>query len=107
MKLQQTQTGEGGRDGVEAREGRGEGAISGGKPVLVAERYWLSAWKCSLLSKRGLSADSDRVGSRYRTLRPDLAGQCRMACSNVLASERQRGQEVSGSSDHQEGWAAR
>ena len=85
----------------------GEGAISGGKPVLVAERYWLSAWRCSLLSQRGLPADSDRDGSRYRFLCLDLAGQCRMACSNVSVSERQRGQEVSGSSDHQEGWAAR
>ena len=26
-------------------EGMGEGAISGGKPVLVAERYWLKAWR--------------------------------------------------------------
>ena len=85
----------------------GEGAISGGKPVLVAERYWLKAWRCSLLSHRGLSARSDRVGSRYRSRCLDLAGQCRMACSNVSVSERQRGQEVSGSSDHQEGWAAR
>ena len=84
-----------------------EGAISGGKPVLVAERYWLSAWRCSLLSQRGLSACSDRVGSRYRTLYLDLAGHCRMACSNVSVSERQRGQEVSWSSDHHEGWAAR
>ena len=91
----------------EAREGRGEGAISGGKPVLVAERYWLSVWRCSLLSQRGLSADSDRVGSRYRSLGLDPAGQCRMACPNVSASEQQRGHEVSGSSDHQEGCAAR
>ena len=106
-KLKQTQTGEGDKEGEEAREGRGEGAISGGKPVLVAERYWLIAWRCSLLSQRGLSPDSDRVGSRFRTLELALAGQCRMACSNVSASERQWGHEVSGSSDHQEGWAAR
>ena len=99
--------GEGGRAGEEAREGRGEGVISGRKPVLVAERYWLNAWRCSLLSQRGLSPDSDRVGSRYRSLGLDLAGQCRMACLNVSASERQRGHEVSGSPDHQEGWAAR
>ena len=69
----------------------GEGAISGGNPVLVAERYWLSAWRCSLLSHRGLSACNERVGSRYRTLCVDLAGQCRIACSNVSVSERQRG----------------
>ena len=88
-------------------EGKGEGAISGGKPVLVAVRYWLNAWRCSLLSHRGLSARSDRVGSRYRSLCLDLAGHCRIACSNVSALERHRGQEVSGSSDHHEGWAAR
>ena len=85
----------------------GEGAISGGKPVLVVERDWLSEWRCSLLSQRGLSARSDRVGSRYRSLCLDLAGQCRMAWSNVSVSERQRGQEVSGFSDYEEGWAAR
>ena len=49
----------------EARKGKGEGAISEGKPVLVVEMYWLSAWRSSLLSQRGLSADSDREGSRY------------------------------------------
>ena len=95
----------GGREG--AWKGRGEGAISGGNPVLVAERYRLSAWRWSLLSQKGLSACKDRVGSRYRSLSLDFAGQCRMACLNVSSSERQRGQEVSGSSDHQEGWAAR
>ena len=93
--------------GKEAWEGRGEGAISGGKPVLVAERYWLSAWRCSSLSQRGLSADSEREGSRYPSLGLDLAGQCRMASSKVLASERQRGHEVSVFSDHQQGWAVR
>ena len=85
----------------------GEGAISEGKPVLVAERYWLKVSRCSLLYHRGLSARSDRVGSRYWSLCLDFAGQGRMACSNVSGSERQRGQEVSGFSDHQEGWAAR
>ena len=95
----------GAREG--AREGRGEGAISGGNPVLVADMYRLNAWRWSLLSQRGLSACNDRVGSRYRSLSPDFAGQCRMACSNVSSLERQRGQEASGSSDHQEGWAAK
>ena len=91
----------------EAWEGRGEGAISRGNPVLVAERYRLSAWRWSLLSERGLSACIDRVGSRYRSLGLDFAGQCRMACSKVSSSERKRGQEVSGPLDYQEGWAAR
>ena len=57
-----------------------------------------------MLSQSGLSAWNDRVGSRYRALGLDLAGPCRMGCSNVSSSERQRGQRVSGSSDHQEGW---
>ena len=87
-------------------EGIWEGAISGGKPVLVEERYWPKAWRRSLLSHRGLSASSDRVGSRYRSLCLDLVGQCRMGCSNVSVLERQLEQEVSGPSDHQEGWAA-
>ena len=73
-KRKQTQTGEGGEEGEEAGEGRGEGTISGGKPVLVAERYWLNTWRCFLLSQRGLSADSDRAGSRYLSLGADLAG---------------------------------
>ena len=93
--------------GEGAQEGRGEGAISRGKPVLIAERYWLSAWRCSFLSQRGQSADSDRAGSRYWFIGPDLAGQCRMACSNISASQRQRGHDVSGSSDHQEESVAR
>ena len=60
-----------------------------------------------MLSHRGLSAYSVRAGSRYRLLWSDLAGQWRMACSKVSSPERHRGQEVSGSSDHQEGWAAK
>ena len=60
-----------------------------------------------MLSHRGLSARSDKVGSRYGSLWLDLAEQWRIACSNVSTSERQWGQEVSGSSDQQEGWAAR
>ena len=37
-----------------------------------------------MLSYRGLSACSDRAGSRYRFLRLDLVGQWRMACSKVF-----------------------
>ena len=84
----------------------GEGVISGGKPVLVAEWYWPKAGRRSLLSHRGLPACSEMVGSRYRSLCLALAGQCRLACSNVSVSQRQRGQVVLGSSEHQEGWAA-
>ena len=83
------------------------GAISGGKPVVVAERYWLKAWRSSVLSHKGLSALSDRAGFRYRLLRSDLAGQWTMACSRDSSSERQWGQAGSGSSDYQEVWAAR
>ena len=78
-----------------AREGKGEGAISRGNPVLVMERYWLSTWRCFMLSQRGRSASIDRAGSRYRSLGLNLAGQCRMASSKVSSSVRQRGQEVS------------
>ena len=85
----------------------GEGAISGGNPVLIAERYWPSAWRCSVLSHRGLSASSDRAGSRYRLLWADLAVQLRIPCAKVSSSERRRGQEASGPSDHLEAWAAR
>ena len=82
-------------------------AISGGKPVLVVERYWLKAWRSSVLCHKGLSAFSDWAGFRYRLLRSDLAGQWTMACSRDSSSERQRGQEGLGTSDRQEGWAAR
>ena len=89
-------------------EGESWGGESGvGKPVLVTDMKHPRACMRDESDQTGVSGPREETVSSRRCRSLDLSGQWRTACSSVSGAEAQRGQVVSGSSSHQEGWAAK